>query len=81
MHPSGFFEILVTSLKDLEGLNPKTQAVRIGATVGDRKRMVLQETALSSGIKVSEHPLCRNKRDETEKGRCKTVFCGPEEKR
>ena len=30
MHPSGFFEVLVTSLKDLEGLDPKTQAVRIG---------------------------------------------------
>jgi len=52
MHPSGFFEILVTSLKDLEGLDPKTQAVRIGGTIGDRKRMILQETALSSGIKV-----------------------------
>ena len=52
MHPSGFFEILVTSLKDLEGLDPKTQAVRIGGTVGDRKRMILQETALASGIKV-----------------------------
>jgi large subunit ribosomal protein L32e len=52
MHPSGFFEVLVTSLKDLEGLDPKTQAVRIGGTVGDRKRMILQETALSSGIKV-----------------------------
>src|SRR5674476_810442 len=52
MHPSGFFEILVTSLKDLEGLDPKTHAVRIGGTVGDRKRMILQETALASGIKV-----------------------------
>jgi large subunit ribosomal protein L32e len=52
MHPSGFFEILVTSLKDLEGLDPKTQAVRIGATIGDRKRVILQETALASGIKV-----------------------------
>jgi large subunit ribosomal protein L32e len=52
MHPSGFFEILVSSLKDLEGLDSKTQAVRIGATVGDRKRVILQETALASGIKV-----------------------------
>src|SRR5665647_301856 len=52
MHPSGFFEILVTSLKDLEGLDPKTHAVRIGGTVGDHKRMILQETALASGIKV-----------------------------
>jgi large subunit ribosomal protein L32e len=52
MHPSGFFEVLVSSLKELEGINPKTHTVRIGATVGDRKRMVLQETALSAGIKV-----------------------------
>jgi large subunit ribosomal protein L32e len=52
MHPSGFFEVLVTSFKDLEGLDPKTHAVRIGATVGERKRMILQETALASGVKV-----------------------------
>jgi large subunit ribosomal protein L32e len=52
MHPSGFFEVLVSSLKELEGINPKTHTVRIGATVGDRKRLVLQETALSAGIKV-----------------------------
>jgi large subunit ribosomal protein L32e len=52
MHPSGFFEVLVSSVKELGGLDPKTQAVRIGATVGDRKRMVLQEAAVSAGLKV-----------------------------
>jgi large subunit ribosomal protein L32e len=52
MHPSGFFEVLVTSLKDLEGLDPKTQAVRIGATVGTRKRTIIQEQAVSAGLKV-----------------------------
>jgi len=52
MHPSGFFEVLVTSLKDLEGLDPKTQAVRLGATVGTRKRMVIQEQAIAAGLKV-----------------------------
>jgi large subunit ribosomal protein L32e len=52
MHPSGFFEVLVTSLKDLEGLDPKTQAVRIGATVGTRKRIIIQEQAVSAGLKV-----------------------------
>ena len=52
MHPSGFFEVLVTSLKDLEGLDPKTQAVRLGATVGTRKRMIIQEQAIASGLKV-----------------------------
>jgi large subunit ribosomal protein L32e len=52
MHPSGFFEVLVTSLKDLEGLDPKTQAVRLGATVGTRKRTILQEKAVAAGLKV-----------------------------
>ncbi|HVN73162.1 MAG TPA: 50S ribosomal protein L32e [Methanoregula sp.] len=52
MHPSGFFEILVASEKELDGINPKTQAVRISATVGERKRTSLQEKALGAGLKV-----------------------------
>jgi large subunit ribosomal protein L32e len=52
MHPSGFFEVLVASVKELEGLDPKTQAVRIAASVGDRKRVALQEAALAAGLKV-----------------------------
>ena len=52
MHPSGFFEVLVSSAKELEGLDPKTRAVRISATVGDKKRVALQEAALSAGLKV-----------------------------
>ncbi|MFA4878158.1 MAG: 50S ribosomal protein L32e [Methanoregula sp.] len=52
MHPSGFFEVLVASAKELEGLDPKTQAVRIVATVGDRKRLVIQENAGAAGLKV-----------------------------
>ena len=52
MHPSGFFEVLVSSVKEREGIDPKTHAVRIGATVGDRRRVGLQETALGAGFKV-----------------------------
>lgn len=52
MHPSGFFEVLVSTAKELEGLDPKTQAVRISATVGDKKRVALQEAALAAGLKV-----------------------------
>ncbi|MCX6690171.1 MAG: 50S ribosomal protein L32e [Methanoregula sp.] len=52
MHPSGFFEVLAFTLRDLEGLDPKTQAVRISATVGNRKRIAMQEKAISSGLKV-----------------------------
>ena len=52
MHPSGFFEVLVSTAKELEGLDPKTHAVRISATVGDKKRVALQEAALAAGLKV-----------------------------
>ncbi len=52
MHPSGFFEVLISSLKELEGIDPKTHAIRIGATVGDRNRIGLQEKALGEGFKV-----------------------------
>jgi large subunit ribosomal protein L32e len=52
MHPSGFFEVLVATVKELEGLDPKTQAVRISGTVGDRKRAGLQAAAIAAGLKV-----------------------------
>jgi large subunit ribosomal protein L32e len=52
MHPSGFFEILISSVKELEGIDPKTHAIRIGATVGNRARVGLQEKALSAGFKL-----------------------------
>jgi large subunit ribosomal protein L32e len=52
MHPSGFFEVLVSSVKELEGIDPKTHAIRIGATVGERTRVGLQEKALAAGFKV-----------------------------
>jgi len=52
MHPSGFFEVLVATLTELEGLDPKTQAVRISGTVGDRKRVGLQAAAIAAGLKV-----------------------------
>jgi large subunit ribosomal protein L32e len=52
MHPSGFFEVLVSSVKELEGIDPKTHAIRIGATVGERTRGGLQEKAIAEGFKV-----------------------------
>ncbi len=61
MHPSGFFEILVSSLKDLEGLDPKTQAVRLGATVGTRKRIIIQEQAVAAGLRVLNARVVRAK--------------------
>jgi large subunit ribosomal protein L32e len=52
MHPSGFFEVLVCTLKELEGIDAKTHAVRISATVGAKNRLVLQQKAIEAGLKV-----------------------------
>lgn len=52
MHPSGFFEVLVFTEKDLENLDKKTQAIRISAGVGGRKRKALQEKATEAGFKI-----------------------------
>ncbi|MEI7857776.1 MAG: 50S ribosomal protein L32e [Methanomicrobiales archaeon] len=52
MHPSGFFEVLVATETELVGIDPKTQAVRISGTVGDRKRVGLQAAAIAAGLKV-----------------------------
>jgi large subunit ribosomal protein L32e len=52
MHPSGFFEALIASENEIEGLNNATHAIRISATVGGRKRSALQEKAISAGFKV-----------------------------
>jgi large subunit ribosomal protein L32e len=52
LHPSGYEEVLVFSPADLEGLNPELQAVRIGGSVGTRKRGMIQARALELGLRV-----------------------------
>jgi large subunit ribosomal protein L32e len=52
LHPSGFKEVYVSTLADLEKINPKTDAARISSKVGMKKRRVIQEKAKASGIKL-----------------------------
>jgi Ribosomal protein L32E len=52
MHPSGFYEVRVFTVSELEGLNPEEHAVRIGGTVGNRKRAAIQDQALANGLKI-----------------------------
>lgn len=52
LHPSGFDEVMVFNVKDLEGVDPKVQAGRIGSTVGTRKRRDIIEAADSKGIRI-----------------------------
>jgi large subunit ribosomal protein L32e len=51
-HPSGFKEIMVFNVDDLELIDPKIHAARIGSTVGTRKRRNIISAADEKGIRV-----------------------------
>ncbi|MDR1404319.1 MAG: 50S ribosomal protein L32e [Candidatus Methanoplasma sp.] len=52
LHPSGFEEVLVYNVEGLDGIDPKAQAVRIGGTVGTKKRIAIEGRAAELGIRV-----------------------------
>ncbi len=52
LHPSGFSEIMVHRPQDLDEIDPKTEAARIGRTVGKRKRAAIHEKADELGIRI-----------------------------
>ena len=52
LHPSGFEEVLVYNVDGLEEIDPKVQAVRIGGTVGTKKRIAIEDRAAELGIRV-----------------------------
>ncbi len=52
LHPSGFEEVLVSAAGDLDGLDPERQAVRISASVGNRKRASIHDRADDLGLRI-----------------------------
>jgi large subunit ribosomal protein L32e len=52
LHPSGYREVLVYSLKELKGIDPKTQAVKIAHAVGNRNRAKILTEARKKKITV-----------------------------
>ena len=52
LHPSGFREIMVHTLRELDAVNPDVEAVRIAGSVGGRKRAVIEAAADEKGIRV-----------------------------
>ncbi|MEM5773084.1 MAG: 50S ribosomal protein L32e [Candidatus Aenigmatarchaeota archaeon] len=52
LHPSGFQEVLVSSLKDLEKVDASKQAIKIAHTVGKKKRAEILKRAEELKIKV-----------------------------
>jgi large subunit ribosomal protein L32e len=52
LHPSGFRDVLVNTVSDLEKLNPETDAVRFASSLGARKRREILNRAEELGLKV-----------------------------
>ena len=52
LHPSGFREVMVHNTADLEAIDPETEAARVGATVGGRKREHIYARADELGVRV-----------------------------
>jgi len=52
LHPSGFMDVLISSIAELELVDPSFEAIRIAATVGARKKAIILAKAEELGIKV-----------------------------
>jgi len=52
LHPSGYSEVLVRNVDDVDRVNPETQAIRIAHTVGAKKRVEISARAGEKGIHV-----------------------------
>ena len=52
LHPSGFREVMVHNVADVESVDPETEAARVGATVGGRKREHIYARADELGVRV-----------------------------
>ena len=52
LHPSGLKEIIINNVNELENVSPDQKAIRIAATVGERKRLSIMEHAQQLGYKI-----------------------------
>jgi large subunit ribosomal protein L32e len=52
LHSSGFEEIIIFNIADLKAINPKTQAARIGSSVGTKKRINIEKKAEELEVRI-----------------------------
>lgn len=68
LHPSGFQEVLIHNTKELEMLDPKKQAARIGHSVGTRKRIDIESRADEIGIRILNRSMVHEPEESKENG-------------
>jgi len=70
LHPSGYAEVLIRTVDDVNEVDPKTQAIRIAHTVGAKKRVEISARAIEKGIHILNPKQVREElveeREETE---------------
>jgi large subunit ribosomal protein L32e len=52
MHPCGLFEVRVFNVSDLSDIDPTACAIRIAASVGNKKREQIQIEAANRGLRI-----------------------------
>ena len=52
LHPSGFVDVLVHNVKELEGLDPGRHSVRVASSVGARRREEIIRAARLRGLRI-----------------------------
>ncbi|MEE8402130.1 MAG: 50S ribosomal protein L32e [Candidatus Hydrothermarchaeaceae archaeon] len=52
LHPSGYMDVLISNVSELENLDRDTQAVRISGKLGGRKRQIILEKTKELKLKV-----------------------------
>lgn len=64
LHPSGYREVIVHNVNEVSKVDPKTQAARIGHTVGKRKRLLIIEEAKIRNVYILNQRISDNKDQE-----------------
>jgi large subunit ribosomal protein L32e len=52
LHPSGYSDVLISSIAELELVDPSYEAIRIAAAIGARKKAIILAKASELGIRV-----------------------------
>lgn len=52
LHPSGFEEVLIYNINELQNIDNQKQAIRIGSTVGTKNRMKIEKKAEDLEIRI-----------------------------
>ena len=66
IHPSGYEEVRVETIKDIENLNNKKHALKISSNLGTKKRMALIDYSKRRGFKVLNIGISQREIDQLE---------------